>query len=217
GVGDELQAQPDPALLAGPAGVEAARRAVGRGLVMRVAVTAVPATEQHMALAGLGEVEQDLVVLLVEDLRADGNAQHDGLACCAAAVGAHAVMALLRLEMLLVAIVDERIEIGHGLDDDVAAAPAVAAVGSAELDEFLAPEAARAGPAVAALHEDLSLVEEFHGLSVAQMTKGECGPFPLRAFAVGAPGAGRNGLVGGLRRQRRDRDEGPAVGGGLIA
>src|SRR6185312_11201302 len=33
----------------------------------------------------------------------------------------------------------------------------------------------------------------------------------------GAPGAGRNGLFSGLRRQRRDRDEGPAIGSRVIA
>src|SRR5260221_10984511 len=129
---------------------------------MRVAEAAIAAPEQHMALAGRGEVEQDLVVLLVEDLRADGNAQHHRLSARAAAVGAHAVMALLGAEMLLVAVVDERVEVGHRLDDDVAAAAAVAAIGTAELDEFLAPEAAGDGTAVAALHEDLGLVEEFH-------------------------------------------------------
>ena len=67
------------------------------------------------------------------------------------------------LEMLLVAVVDQRVEVVGRLDDDVAAAPAVAAVGAAELDELLAPEADAAGAAVAALQVDLGLVEEFHG------------------------------------------------------
>ncbi len=46
---------------------------------------------------------------------------------------------------------------------DVAAAPAVAAVGAAELDELLAPEADGTGAAVAAPEVDLGLVEELHG------------------------------------------------------
>src|SRR5260370_6938541 len=76
------------------------------------------------------------------------------------------------------------------LDGAVAAAAAVAAIGAAEREEFLAPEAARAGTAVAALHEDLGLVEEFHGLSRSANDKGGMRPFPLRAFAVArlAPG-----------------------------
>ena len=47
---------------------------------------------------------------------------------------------LLRLEMLLVAVVDERVQALDALDEDVAAAAAVAAVRTAELDEFFAPE-----------------------------------------------------------------------------
>ena len=141
GIGDQLQAQPDPALLAGPAGVGAARRAVGRALVMRIAEAAIAASKQDMALAGGGEVEQHLLILLVEDLGADRHAQHHILAGGAGAVGAHAVMAFLGLEMLQIAVVDERVEIGRRLDHDIAAAAAIAAVGTAELDEFLAPEA----------------------------------------------------------------------------
>ena len=53
GIGDQLQAQPDPALLAGPALVGAARRAVGRALEMRVAEAAIAALQQHVPLAGL--------------------------------------------------------------------------------------------------------------------------------------------------------------------
>ena len=73
-----------------------------------------------------------------------------------------AAFAARRAEMLRVAEVDQRIEAGHGLEDDVAALAAVAAVGTAELDELLAPEADRAGSAGAGLHVDLGLVEEVH-------------------------------------------------------
>jgi hypothetical protein len=66
-------------------------------------------------------------------------------------------------EMLLVAEVDQGVEIGERLDDHVAAAAAIAAVGTAILDEFLAPEAHAPGPAVTGLRVDLALVEEFHG------------------------------------------------------
>ena len=49
------------------------------------------------------------------------------------------------------------------LEDDVAALAAVAAVGPAIFDEFLAPEADGAGPARAGANEDLGLVEKMHG------------------------------------------------------
>ena len=84
------------------------------------------------------------------------------LAVGAVAVLAHAVGALLRLEVLLVAVVDQRVEAVDRLDDDVAAAAAIAAVGPAELDELLAPERHAAVAAVAGADIDLGLVEEFH-------------------------------------------------------
>ena len=46
----------------------------------------------------------------------------------------------LGLEMLLVAVVDQRVEPVDAFGPDVAAAAAVAAVRPAELDELLAPE-----------------------------------------------------------------------------
>ena len=70
---------------------------------------------------------------------------------------------LLRLEVLLVAVVDQRVEAVDRLDDHVAAAPAVAAVRAAELDELLAPERHAAVAAVAGADIDLGLVEELHG------------------------------------------------------
>ena len=63
-----------------------------------------------------------------------------GIAGGAGAVASHAVLAGLGLEMLLVAIVDQRVQPVDRLDADVAAAAAIAAVGAAELDELLAPE-----------------------------------------------------------------------------
>ena len=78
------------------------------------------------------------------------------------AVAAHAMPAGLRLEMLLVAIVDQRVQPVDRLREDVAAAPAVAAIGTAELDEFLAAKRDRARAAVAGADVDLGLVEELH-------------------------------------------------------
>ena len=66
------------------------------------------------------------------------------VAASSGAVAPGAALAARRAEMLGVAEVDERIEAGHRFEDDVAALAAVAAVGPAELDELLAPEADRA-------------------------------------------------------------------------
>ena len=80
----------------------------------------------------------------------------------AGAVLPHAVPAGLGLEMLLVAIIDERIQAVDAKRDDVAAASAIAAVRAAELDEFLAPKGDGSGAAGAGSDMDLGLVEEFH-------------------------------------------------------
>jgi hypothetical protein len=64
--------------------------------------------------------------------------------------------------MLLVAVVDERIQAVDACGIDVTAAPAVAAIRPAELDEFLAPERNHAVAAIAGAHIDFGLVEEFH-------------------------------------------------------
>jgi hypothetical protein len=51
------------------------------------------------------------------------------------------VAALLGLEVLLVAVVEQRVEVRHALDDHVAAPAPGAPVRPAELDEFLPPKA----------------------------------------------------------------------------
>ena len=52
--------------------------------------------------------------------------------------------AIRRPEMLMVAVVDQGVEVVDRVKDDVAALAAVTTVGAAELDELLAAEARRA-------------------------------------------------------------------------
>ncbi len=87
---------------------------------------------------------------------------------CAGAVLAHPVVAALGLEVLGVAKVYQRVEAGHGAEDDVAALAPVAAVGPAVLDILLAAEPDRPGSAAAGLHVDLGLVKEMHGEALGQ-------------------------------------------------
>ena len=130
---------------------------------MRVAEAAIAAFGEHEFFAEFGEVMDQRFAILVEDLRADRHLQHDRFAVGAMAVLAHAIGALLRLEVLLIAIVDQRVQSVDGLDDDVAAAAAIAAGGAAELDELLAAERHAAVPAVTGADIDLCFVKEFHG------------------------------------------------------
>src|SRR5262249_34664877 len=162
GVCNQLQAQPDRELLARLARIGMARRTVGRTLEMGVAEAALAAARDHRPLSHIGKVrEQGLAVLLV-DLRAGRHLEHDIVAARAVAVLAHAAAAVLGLEMLLVAVVDERVERVDRLHDHVTALAAVAAVRPAELDEFLAPERHAAVPPVARANIHLGFIEEFH-------------------------------------------------------
>src|SRR6185503_1439288 len=109
-----------------------------------VAAAAHATFEEGDALARLREVRQQGSLFVVgEDLRPDGNLDDQVIAAGAGAVGAGAALAARSAEMLGVAEVDERVEVRHRLEHDVAALAAIAAVGPAELDELLAPEADR--------------------------------------------------------------------------
>jgi len=77
------------------------------------------------------------------------------------------VPALLGFEVLLVAIVEEGVEVRHAFQDDVAAPAAVAAVRPAELDILLPPEADGAVAPVAGADINLGLIEELHGEGLA--------------------------------------------------
>src|SRR6202158_3114074 len=178
GIRDQFQPQPDPALLTFLSGIGVAWRAVGGRLEMRVAEAAIAAFGEHESFAERGEVVDQRFAVLVEHLRAHRHLQHDRLAVGTMAVLAHAVGALLRLEVLLIAIVDQRVQAIDRLDDDVAAAAAIAAARSAEFDILLAAERHAAVAAVAGADIDFCLVKKFHGVSVSQGCP--CGNLYLR-------------------------------------
>src|SRR5262249_46818263 len=67
-----------------------------------------------------------------------------------------------RPEMLAVTVIDQCVEILHCDKDYRTTLAAVAAVGAAEFDEFLAAKARRTAAAVAAFQIDLALVEKLH-------------------------------------------------------
>src|SRR3954465_6363632 len=116
---------------------------------MRVAKTAIAAFGDHEFFAQRGKIVEQGFAILIENLGADRHLEHDRLAVGAMAVLAHAIGALLRLEVLLVAVVDQRVEAADHFDDDVAATAAIAAGRSTELDELLAAERHAAIAAVA--------------------------------------------------------------------
>ena len=162
GVGDQLQPQPERALDALLAGIGVARRLVGRGLEAQVAPAAVAALGEQHPLAGAGQVGDQRLAVLVEDLGADRHLEHDVVGALAGALRAAAGLAVLGEEMLLVAIVDQGVEALDRLGDHVAAAAAVAAARAAELDELLAAEGDAAVAAGTGADLDAGVVEELH-------------------------------------------------------
>src|SRR5690606_23819199 len=119
------------------------------GLEMLVAKAAIAALGQQKTLADFGEIADQRLVVFLEDLGAGRHFQRHVRALAACAVAAHAMHAGLRPEMLLVAIVDQRVETVDRFGPDIAATAAVTAVRPAELDELFAAERHRAAAAIA--------------------------------------------------------------------
>ena len=89
-----------------------------------------------------------------------GHLKDQVLAALAVATGALAVRAALGTEMMLKAVIDQRGKLSIGLDDDIAATTAVAAIGAALGDKGLAPKRHASGTAVAAAHVNAADIGE---------------------------------------------------------
>ncbi len=129
---------------------------------MRVAETAVAALGETNARAGLRQIRKQRLAVFREHLRARRHLDGAVAPVRTRSILPHAGRTALRREMLLITVVDERVEVLHALDPDVAAITAVAAVRPAELDELLTPERNAAVSASAGLYVDLGLIEKFH-------------------------------------------------------
>ena len=93
GVGDQLEAKPHPQLRARPAGAVLARRAIGGGLEAGIAAAALAALQQHDPLADLGEVGEDMRLVLAEHLGADRDPDGEIATARAGLVAAGAALA----------------------------------------------------------------------------------------------------------------------------
>jgi hypothetical protein len=159
-VREQLQLEAKPALGAGPSQVGASRRLVGGGREPGVAATAPGATDAEDTLARRGEIADEQPGVPLGDDGAERHAQDEIVAAGARAVATLAVLAPLGVVVALVVKVEQRGEGGIGLEEHRAAVAAVPAVGTATRDELLAAKADGAGAAVAALDEDVDLVDE---------------------------------------------------------
>lgn len=129
---------------------------------MRIAKSALAAFGDQDFLTGFGHVGDQGFAILGKDLGADRHRDDHVFAACAGAVLAHAMLPPLGTEMLLVAEIDQGVDVLRRAHDDRATVAAVTAVGAAELDELLAPEADTAIAAVSGLYVDLGLIDELH-------------------------------------------------------
>src|SRR5690606_5332533 len=159
GIRDQLQSQPYAHFNARLAGIGPARRLVGRALEMLVAEAAIAALGKPEALANIGQVADQRLVVLGIDLGSRRHLERHVRPLGAGHVAPHAVAARPGLEVLAVTVVDKRIQPVDRLDPDIAPAPAVAAIRPSKLDEFLTPERYRAGAAVAGTYMYLGLIE----------------------------------------------------------
>src|SRR5262249_30139473 len=140
--------------MAGPTGIGAPRRPIGRALIVRVAKTAVATPQKNPPLAGTDQVSEHQAVVGIHDLGSDRDLQHEILAIRAGPLAPSAGPAVGCPEMLSIAVVDQGVEIvSHG-KDDVTSLAAVPAVRAAKLDELLATKTRGPARAVTALQID---------------------------------------------------------------
>src|SRR5262245_42536593 len=162
-VGQELELEPERALLAGRPGGGDPRGAVPCGGEVDVALAALAAARGDEAGARRVEIEQPLAAVDVMHDGADRHPQDELLAALAVLILVAAVLPALRLVVAAVLVVEERRELRVGDDHHAAAVAAVAARRSAARNVRLAPEGDAAVAAVARLHVNGGLVDEVHG------------------------------------------------------
>ena len=170
GVCDQFEAQPDGHFQAGQSCVGVVGGLIGCGLEAHVAKAAVAALGQHHTVADVDEIGQQRFAVFGVDFGTGRNFDGAIRATSAGAVLAHAVFAVLGLVVLLIAVIDQRVEVVDAFDVDIAALAAVAAERSAELDVFFAAECDAAVPAVTGADVDFGLVEEFHCICLSGET-----------------------------------------------
>src|ERR1019366_7216326 len=159
-IGQQLQLQSIVAFLAGAAQFVLTRGLMGAGGKVLVTAAAAPTFGNDHLLIGLLEVVYKLSGVHVIDRSAHRHLQSLGVAIKPGAVGPHAVLAALRLVLRVIAELDQRVVAIGGHHDYVAAAPAVAARGSAAGHKLLTPEGHAAVAAVACLHANFCFINK---------------------------------------------------------
>ena len=136
--------------------------AIGRGGKIGIAKTAIAAFGQTKPLSDLGHIGEQAFPVLVKHLRAARDFQDHIGTIGARAVAAHAMHTRFGFEMLLITIIDQRIQPFDTFHPDIAAASAVAAIGSAEFDKFFTAKRHAACAAISGADIDFGFIKKFH-------------------------------------------------------
>jgi hypothetical protein len=159
-VGEKFELEMHPALGPRTSKIGAAGRPVGGAHEARIAPPAACAAGHDNALARCGQIPQPFTRVTVGHHGAERHAQDGVIAGGAVLVGALAVLAALRRVVALVVEIEQGGDGGIRFEEDAAPVTAVASVGAAARHELLTPEADAARTPVAALDEDVDLVDE---------------------------------------------------------
>ena len=131
---------------------------------MSPAAAAVAAFGNHIKLTGLNHVDNYRFAVIGNDLRPDRNLDDNVVAFGSGLIRTHAVLTARRLKVLVIAKVDQRIQILNRFKINAAAFAAVTAVRAAELNILLAAERNAACTAVAGFHIYFCLIQKLHCL-----------------------------------------------------
>ncbi len=138
---------------------------------MDVAKPAAPAFGKHDFLIRMGEIREQRLAILIINLRTDWHFEHHILGAFTVTLLAHAMPAACAFEMLLKAIIDERIEPRYRLHDNACTTTAIAAIRPALGNKLLPPEADTAFPAIAGLHVDFCFINKFHNKLIGALRR----------------------------------------------
>ena len=107
---------------------------------MRITKTAISACCDQRALARMNEVGEKCLIVFGKNLRSWRHLQHSIAARRTSPIRAHAVLAITSFEMLLIAEIDQCVEVCDAFHPHIAALAAIAAIRAAEFNKFLPPE-----------------------------------------------------------------------------
>ena len=165
GIGHKLHLELNPVLLGRLAELGKGRSAAHRRHKVGIAQAAGATGRHDDALAvvyQVGNLEHRGLRLGIElaNYGAHGDFQNQVLTAFAVAAGTLAMRSALGTKVMLKAVIDQRGKLSVGLDDDIAATTAVAAIGAALGDKCLTPKRHASGSAVAAAHVNAADIGE---------------------------------------------------------